>query len=136
MNEYFSHSTYCRKAVWEWKYEGKGMGVQDQDVGGCSGRQVVGQLNERQSTMETLSLLLEAPLGGSSLAALLLLHGLFLFPVLFIRLEELHGILLLLVLRSCLALRLHLGGCGGALLAGSPVPVRTEIILAYNISRK
>ena len=93
-------------------------------MGGCSGRQVIGQLNERQSAVETLPLLLEAALGGSSLAALLFLCGLFLFPVLLIGLEKLHGILLLLVLCPDLALRLHLGGRRGALLAGSPVPER------------
>ncbi|KAG7237566.1 hypothetical protein INR49_032183, partial [Caranx melampygus] len=103
------YSTDCRKAGWELRYEGNGMGVQDQEVGWCSGRQVVGQLNERQSTVEALSLLLEAALGGSSLAALLLFCGVFLFPVLFIRLEKLHGILLLLVLCSHLALWLCLG---------------------------
>lgn len=81
-----------------------------------SGRQVVGQLDKCQSPVETLPLLLEASLGGtSSLASLVVL--------LFVRLEELHGVLLLLVLRSCLALWLHLGGCGCALLTGLPVPV-------------
>lgn len=113
------------------------MGVQDQEAGGCSGRQVVGQLNECQSTVESLSLLLEAALGGSSLAALLFLCCLFLFPVLFIGLEKLHGILLLLILCSCLALGLHLGSCGGTLLTSSPVPARTEkSILPYNVGRK
>lgn len=113
------------------------MGVWDQAVGGCSGRQVVGQLNEGQSTVEALSLFLEAALGGSSsLAALLLLCGLLLFPVLFVGLEKLHGILLLLVLRSRLALWLHLG-CRGTLLTGLPVPARTEnSILTHNVSRK
>lgn len=96
------------------------MGVED--VGGCSGRQVVGQLNERQSAVETLTLLLEAALGrASSLVALLLLHGFFLFTVLFIRLQKLHGILLLLVLSSHFALWLHLGGCRSTLLTGLPV---------------
>lgn len=118
------------------------MGVQGQGVGGCSGRQVVGQLNECQGAVETLSLLLEAALGGSSsssssLAALLLLCELFLFPVLFIRLEKLHGVLLLLVLCSRLALWLHLGGCRGTLLTGLPVPAGTETsILTYNVIRK
>lgn len=83
---------------------------------GGSGRKVVGQLDKCQSAVETLPLLLEASLGGaSSLAPLVLL--------LFVRLEELHGVLLLLVLRSRLALRLHLGGSGRALLASMPVPV-------------
>lgn len=92
-------------------------------VGGCSGRQVVGQLDESQSAVETLALLLEPALGGApSLAALLLLHGL----LLFVRLDELHGILLLLVLGAGLALRLGLGGCRGALLTGLPVPAWTE----------
>lgn len=108
---------------------GRGMGVQDREVGGCSGRQVVGQLNECQSTVEPLTLLLEAALGGTSpLAALLLLCGLFLVSILFIRLEKLHWILLLLVLCSGFALWLHLGGCRGALLTGLPVPARTEYI--------
>lgn len=93
-------------------------------VGGCSGRQVVGQLDESQSTMEALSLLLQAALGSSSLAALLLLHDIFLISILFIRLEKLHGILLLLVLCSGLALWLHLGGRRGALLTSSPVSTR------------
>lgn len=89
----------------------------------CSGGQVVSQLNKCQSTVKTLSLLLEASLGGtSSLAALLLLCGFFLF----IGLEELHGILLLLVFCSRLALCLHLGGCRGTLLTSLPVPTRTE----------
>lgn len=106
---------------------GRGMGVQDREVGGCSGRQVVGQLNECQSTVEPLTLLLEAALGGTSpMAALLLLCGLFLVSILFIRLEKLHWILLLLVLCSGFALWLHLGGCRGALLTGLPVPARTE----------
>lgn len=66
--------------------------------------------------METLPLLLQASLGGaSSLASLVLL--------LFVGLEELHGVLLLLVLSSGLALWLHLGGCRCSLLAGLPVPV-------------
>lgn len=109
----------------------------DQEVGGCSGRQVVGQLDESQSAVETLPLLLEAALGGSSLGGLLFLRHLFLFPVLFIRLEELHGVLLLLVLCSGLALWLHLGGCGGTLLASSPVPARSEkTVLIYDVSRK
>lgn len=78
--------------------------------------------------MKALSLLLEASLGGtSSLAALLLLGGFFLF----IGLEELHGILLLLVLCSRLALCLHLGGCRGTLLTGLPVPTRTEGLFIY-----
>lgn len=69
--------------------------------------------------METLPLLLEASLGGtSSLASLVLL--------VLVRLEELHGVLLLLVLRSHLALRLHLGGRRRALLTGLPVPVFSE----------
>lgn len=86
----------------------------------ASGRKVVGQLDECQGTVETLPLLLEASLGGTSpLAPLVLLPGL----LLLVRLEELHGVLLLLVLRSCLALWLHLGGCRCALLTGLPVPV-------------
>lgn len=106
---------------------GRERGVQDHGVGGCSGRQVVGQLDKCQSPVETLTLLLEASLGGtSSLADLLLLCGLFLFSVLFIGLEKLHGILLLLVFCSCLTLWLHLGGCRGTLLTGLPVPARTE----------
>lgn len=114
------------------------MGVQGQEGGGCSGRQVVGQLDECQGAVETLSLLLEAALGGSSsLAALLLLCGLFLVPVLFVGLEKLHGVLLLLVLSSRLARWLHLGGCRGTLLTGLPVPARTETsILTYIVSRK
>lgn len=86
----------------------------------CSGRKVVGQLDECQGTVETLPLLLEASLGGTPhcLASLVLLPGL----LLLVRLEELHGVLLLLVLRSCLALWLHLGGCRCALLTGLPVP--------------
>lgn len=99
-------------------------------MGVRSGRQVVSQLDERQSAVESLSLLLEAALGCSSLGALLLLCGLF-FPVLFIRLEKLHWILLLLVLPSSLALWLHLGGCRGTLLTGSPVPARIKSTLPY-----
>lgn len=106
---------------------GSGMGVR-------SGRQVVSQLDERQSAVESLSLLLEAALGCSSLGALLLLCGLF-FPVLFIRLEKLHWILLLLVLPSSLALWLHLGGCRGTLLTGSPVPAMTKSTLPYNVNK-
>lgn len=96
-------------------------------VGGGSGRQVVGQLNECQSAVETLPLLLKAPLGSTSpLAALLLLRSIVVFPVLVVGLEKLHGVLLLLVLCSRLALWLHLGGRWGALLAGLPVPARME----------
>jgi len=104
--------------------EGQGM-----DRGG-SGRQVVRQLNECESTVETLSLLLEAALRGSSLAAFLLFRFLLLLlllilSVLLVGLEELHGVLLLLVLGSCLARWLsRAGGRGGPLLASPPVPAR------------
>lgn len=72
--------------------------------------------------METLPLLLEASLGGTSCLAPLIL-------LLFIGLKELHGVLLLLVLRSRLALRLHLGGSGRTLLPSLPVPVEKGIKL-------
>lgn len=87
------------------------------------GRKVVGQLDKCQSTVETLPLLLEASLGGTSCLAPLIL-------LLFVGLKELHGVLLLLVLRSRLALRLHLGGSGRALLSSLPVPVEKGIKLA------
>lgn len=86
------------------------------------GRKVVGQLDKCQSTVETLPLLLEASLGGTSCLAPLIL-------LLFIGLKELHGVLLLLVLRSRLALRLHLGGRGCTLLPSLPVPVGKGIKL-------
>lgn len=96
---------------------------------GASGRKVVGQLDKCQSAVETLPLLLEASLGGtSSLVPLVLL--------LFVGLEELHGVLLLLVLRSPLALRLHLGGSGRALLPGLPVPVDRRRHLAILLAEK
>lgn len=111
-----------RKAVWDWRYEEEGSG---EGGGARSGRQVVGQLDESQSAVETLPLLLEASLGGTSgLAALLFLHGHRL--LLLVRLEELHWVLLLLVLFSRLALRFGLGGGRRALLAGLPVPERTR----------
>lgn len=69
--------------------------------------------------MEALPLLLKASLGCASLGTLLLLHGL----LLFVRLQILHGILLLLVLSTFLALGFHLGGGGGPLLTSPPVPV-------------
>lgn len=106
-----SYGTCSRKAG-----EGHGQGVD-----GCLGRQVVGQLDERQGAVETLPLLLEAALGCSSpLVALLFLHDLFLLRL------EFHGILLLLVLASHLALRLHLGGRWGALLTNLPITARSK----------
>lgn len=105
--------------MWDWRYE---------EGEEASGRQVVGQLDQSQSAVETLPLLLETSLGGASgLAALLFLHGRR-CPLIFllVRLEELHGILLLLVLFSRLVGQFGLGGGRCALLAGLPVPARTQ----------